>query len=388
MAGDVNGDGIGDFLVRTVASQADSSTTGRVLLFFGGPKLKAEPDIVFPAGGLFSDRGSMAGCGDLNGDGYDDIAFAAVDRDANHQEIWPSRVEIHFGGPAMATSAPLVLYGESYSLATGTSILVSGDNFGASVSGAGDVNGDGYPDLVVGSDQTPDSAVGGGKARIYFGGPQMDATPDVILANPNQAIAAGQFGWSVAGVGDVNGDGYADVAVGSVDWGPLSSSPGSVYVYLGGPAPGTTPAYSFAGIGIPRHFGQVIVAAGDVNHDGFADFAVNSQGIPPDQVSDYYGTSLTPGQVFLYFGANPGPSPIFTRTMDMAFPDNRGVALLDLDGDGEAELITTQMDNVVRVDAELGRVSIYRGDSFYAGSPVVIPDPISGGGYFGFSLSR
>ena len=375
VAGDVNGDGFGDFLVQTTGNNMSVGTqSGRVLLFFGGVNLKAQPDIKFAGGNVDDANGPMTGCGDLNGDGDDDIAFAATDIDAQHQAILPARVEIHFGGPAMATSAPLVLLGES-----------APDFFGSSISAAGDVNGDGYPDLIVGSHQ---GASGGGRVRIYFGGPQMDAAPDVILESPADAPVTGHFGYSVAGVGDVNGDGFADVAVGATDGNEYPASPGRVYVYYGGSPPHTTPDLVFMGNYPDEYFGQVVVSAGDLNHDGYADIAVLARGIPAGEVDVAVGRTATQGRVYLYWGGeHPILSPVIENApAPIAFPSGMSLAVFDIDGDAEPEILTGQLANYGSSPVT-GQVSIYQSSNNYA-APALTISAASSDDWFGFALSR
>jgi hypothetical protein len=374
VAGDVNGDGFGDFLVQTTGNNMSVGTqSGRVLLFFGGVNLKAQPDIKFAGGNVDDANGPMTGCGDLNGDGYDDIAFAATDIDAQHQAILPARVEIHFGGPAMATSAPLVLLGESAT-----------DFFGSSISAAGDVNGDGYPDLIVGSHQ----GVSGGRVRIYFGGSQMDATPDVILESPADAPVTGLFGYSVAGVGDVNGDGFADVAVGARDGNEFPASLGRVYVYYGGSPPHTTPDLVFMGNYQDEYFGQAVVFAGDLNHDGYANIAVLARGIPTGEADVAVGRTATQGRVYFYLGGeHPIVSPVIENgTAPITFPSSIRLAAFDIDGDAEPEILTGQLANYGSSPVT-GQVSIYQRSNNYA-APALTISAASSDDWFGFALSR
>jgi hypothetical protein len=366
LAGDVNGDGFGDFLVRT---------NGRVLVFYGGPVLKDQPDITFTAVG--ADLDNVVGCGDLNGDGYDDIAYGALDVAPQPDVYQPARVEIHFGGPAMATSQSLVLLGEDHP-----------DFFGSSLAAAGDVNGDGYPDLVVGAQQ---AALGSGRARIYFGGPQMDATPDVILDRPTDPSAPIYFGSVVAGVGDVNGDGFPDVAVGAPDGDRYPAPPGAVYVYYGGPSPHTTPDVVLPGFNRGDLFGRAVVSAGDLNHDGYADIAVIAQGI--FSADEPFPSTLrvsTPGTTFLYLGG-PSPSlPLFaSAAAGSSFPTNFGLAAFDLDGDAEPEILTTQLSDYGTGSATevSGQVAIYQGRNGYASPARTISAP-SSAAWFGSALSR
>jgi hypothetical protein len=143
--------------------------------------------------------------------------------------------------------------------------------FGRSVASAGDVNGDGYADLVVGAIGQDAGALQEGNAFVYLGGPTaVPSTPSTTLDNPaNQAN--GYFGRRVASAGDVNADGYADLVVGAPGQNAGSLAEGNAFVYLGGPTgvpatPSTTldnPANQVGG-----NFGFSVASAGDVNGDG------------------------------------------------------------------------------------------------------------------------
>jgi len=391
MAGDVNGDGYGDFLVRSVGNSENVGTqVGRVLLFFGGPTLSDRPDIVFEGGAPDDENGSMAGCGDLNGDGYDDIAFGAVDIDADHHAIEPSRVEIHFGGPAMASSPPLVLYGDSQPIVTdpvfGASILA--DFFGSSVSAAGDVNGDGYPDLIVGAHQ----GVPGGKGRIYYGGPGMDATPDVVLEYPTAQTAGGLYGFSVTGLGDINGDGFADVAVGAPGADAFPPPIGRVYIYFGGLEPHTTPDIVLEGSHGGEWFGTMVAPLGDVDHDGYPDLAVMARGV--ESMPGDTELSMVPGSVLLYsLGQNGGQSPIANvpagttfSASGKAFAFNTSLAVLDVDGDAEPEILVGQWDD--RYSQVFGQVAIYNSRNNYVTPVRRLSGAKKGGDWFARAISR
>ena len=106
----------------------------------------------------------------------------------------------------------------------------AGDNLGRSVAGAGDVNGDGYADVIVGAPTTRGGA-DAGAAYVYFGGPGADDVADLTLLG---AAAGDYFGCAVAGAGDVNGDGYGDVIVGAYGNDAGGAAAGRAYVYFGG----------------------------------------------------------------------------------------------------------------------------------------------------------
>ncbi|MBK6875343.1 MAG: FG-GAP repeat protein [Ignavibacteria bacterium] len=89
--------------------------------------------------------------------------------------------------------------------------FAASDQFGYSVSSAGDVNGDGYADLIVGAPFNDAGGLNAGRAYIYFGGSIINSGVDVILTG---LAASDQFGFYVSTAGDVNGDGYSDVIVG------------------------------------------------------------------------------------------------------------------------------------------------------------------------------
>ncbi len=108
---------------------------------------------------------------------------------------------VYFGGTNMNNSADLILSGGSY------------ENFGNSVASAGDVNNDGFSDLIIGAYES-DSSVGfeAGRAYLFFGGNPMDNTRDVVF---NGEAVVDNFGISVSSAGDVNNDGFSDIIIGA-----------------------------------------------------------------------------------------------------------------------------------------------------------------------------
>jgi len=196
---------------------------------------------------------SIASLGDVNGDAYDDIVIGA--------NFYPSeggqgRAYLYFGGPAMDSVADLVIPAPP------------GDTrwFGISVASAGDFNGDGYPDIIVGARY----AGLPGKAFIYYGAPSLDSTPDLTLTGEATGSSS-WFGSSVASAGDVNGDGFDDVIVGAPVYGPGSTQVGRVYVFFGGSTPDAVPDRMFTGPATGDQLGWVVGSAGDMNGDGHPD---------------------------------------------------------------------------------------------------------------------
>jgi hypothetical protein len=194
--------------------------------------------------------------------------------------------------------------------------------FGFSVSSAGDVNGDGFDDVIVGAPGWDGGQQGEGAAFVFLGsaGGIVGSDPSTAQAHleSNQPLAA--FGVSVSGAGDVNRDGYDDVIVGanfydSVLPGTQLGVTGAAFVFLGSPSgiQGRDPTTAHASVFANKHeseFGEIVAHAGDVNRDGFDDVIVCAphqghdfppdSGIPPNQQSGEHGA------VFVFHGSAQG----------------------------------------------------------------------------------
>jgi hypothetical protein len=320
MVGDVNADGFGDFLVRT---QGDESTPGvapnaHAYIYLGGVTLHSEPDVVLDCGSVDDESSATAGIGDVNGDGFDDVAIGGFTVDAEHHAQEPSRVEVHFGGPAMANAADVTLS------------TAPGARFGTAVAAVGDVNGDGYVDFAVGAAMTG----GDGAAYVYFGGPTLMATPGVTL---NAPAGVTLFGYAVAGSGDFNGDGFADLAVGAPGTASKPGTPGAAYVYFGGAAISSTPGVSLAGNADADRFGAALVGLNDVDGDGRDDLAVLAWGA-------LWPNTVTRAHVDVFPGATTGmPALMSTRDAGPAANGRRGLAARDLDGDSIPDLLVGRL---------------------------------------------
>jgi hypothetical protein len=187
------------------------------------------------------------------------------------------------------------------------------DCFGSTLSAAGDVNGDGYADLVVGAGYY-DQGGGAHKGRAYVfygsttglacGGNCAAVDPDAVAAwKTDGENAVDGFGDQVATVGDINKDGYADVAVGARSYDVTGTATltdaGRVYVYLGSSAGlATTAAFKLDGDQAAAEFFQV-ANAGDVNGDGYSDLLVGARLYDNGQTDEgrvfvYYSNTLVP----------------------------------------------------------------------------------------------
>ncbi|MFO0648280.1 MAG: FG-GAP-like repeat-containing protein [Polyangiales bacterium] len=321
-AGDVNGDG---FVDLAIGAYRASSGVGRVYGHHGGASgvALAPSTTLVGRDGADGDFGiSVASAGDVNGDGYGDLVVGAsvVSR-------FTGRAYVYLGGATGLATTPATSW-------TGP----DGPNgfFGNAVASAGDVNGDGYGDVLVGAAMT-DTATG--KVYLYLGSATgLPTTASTVLAGPDGTLA--DFGVSIASAGDVNGDGYGDVLVGADRVGSFA---GRVYVFHGG-ATGlsTTPATRFAGVsGTDTNLGASVVAAGDVNRDGYGDVALFS------------GNAATGGRVRVFLGSATGLST--TAATVIAAPDGAmsafGAATQgagDVNGDGFADLVISAANTAAR----------------------------------------
>jgi len=177
--------------------------------------------------------------------------------------------------------------------------------FGYAVGTAGDVNGDGCSDVIVGAAYYDNDQVSEGRAYVYHGSTGGLAVSPAWIAEGN--LAGSLFGYAVGTAGDVNGDGYSDVIIGTPGWDNGQTDEGRAYVYCGSVAglavsPGWTVESDQAGAALGRSVGT----AGDVNGDGYSDVIV---GAP------YYSNGqMNEGRAFVYHGSAGGPaaSPAWT----------------------------------------------------------------------------
>ncbi|MBD3868599.1 MAG: FG-GAP repeat protein [Acidobacteria bacterium] len=329
---DVNGDGFDDVVLGAPGATSTYSGEGRVVLFLGGSAgLGADPVWEVFGGQAGAEMGaSVAGGGDIDGDGYADLLVGGPGiTDGQAEEgaafIFPGSAS----GPP--TAATRILYGDKI-----------GARFGSSVATAGDVGGDGYADVIVG---TPSYvAVAGEDAGAIW---VYEGTPDGLALSPalNQkgAQSGGKFGNSVGTAGDVNGDGLSDVAVGSPGYGDINAHEGSVQVYFGSPyGIDNTADWSVIGASSGGSLGKV-AHAGDANGDGFDDVLIGKR-----------------GEVRLYPGSTEGlaPSPLWTVAGLALYNEHAGAG--DVNGDGFSDIVIGDPGHDTARE-DVGRVQLYLG---------------------------
>ena len=365
--GDVNADGFDDVIVGSIEYDSDIKLLGRAQVFSG-----KDGSVLYTFDGESENNWfakSVSGAGDVNGDGFPDLIVGAPFA----TKIWPPLPPKHFGGK------PGDLYGSAtvFSGKDGSTLhSFYGDrflgHFGRSVSDAGDTDGDGFDDVIVGSprwrigDGMGQSNEKPGRARVFSG---KDGS--ALLTFFGDSFDS-LFGASVSGAGDVNGDRYADVIVGANgdnNNGPYS---GSARVFSG--VDGSV-LYTFLGDSAGDNFGFSVSRAGDVDGDGFDDVIVGAVGDEPNGARS--------GSARVFSGLDG--SILYTFEGDSA-GDRFGFSVSgagDLNGDGFADLIVgARQDDNNGTDS--GSVRVLSGKG---GSVLYSIEGQSEGDFFGESVS-
>jgi FG-GAP repeat len=350
--GDFDGDGKADIVVG-----APGGNRVRVIYSKATPHARwiASPD---PQA---HDFGVSLAIGDFNGDGFADLAVGApgyTDAESSAEE---GAVFIYSGSTTGLHYTGTVLLGPNNP---------DDDNeLGTSLS-AGDVNGDGFGDLAVGNPGPEGGGDGEGLVRVYFGAQAgLTAANNVNIFSSNP-VEEGNFGQSVV-LADVNGDGFKDLVVGEPGGGPSLAGDvfphvGDVQVFYGsatgfGPQHATFIGTKFAASG---SLGEVL-AAGDVNHDRYADVVA---GAPDATVK---GKSLA-GKVLVLFGHKHGLSARGATVFSTATPHVPGaplsrerfgaaVAIGDVNADGRADVIVGTPGATVVGKRAAGEVYVFHG---------------------------
>ena len=211
--------------------------------------------------------------------------------------------------------------------------------FGFWIDGGGDVNGDGYDDVIIGASGYEHDFIGEGAVFIYFGSPSgLSLEPDWVQYGEHDSSG---YGRCVSIKGDVNNDGYADVLVGAHSFTGARINEGKVYLYLGGPdGPTTTPYWTKVGGRKGAKLGEAVVFAGDLNNDHYDEICVGAHGWDDDEVLGDSGNKA--GKFWIFNGNAEGINPDpFMSCVGIVEDANLGVSMDragDVNGDGFNDL--------------------------------------------------
>jgi hypothetical protein len=318
-AGDVNADGFGDVIVGAPFNDAAAGTAGRAYVYFGGSGLAFDstPDLVLSGSGAMAAFGTaVAGAGDTNGDGYADVIVGAPGAGISGSAY------LYMGGPgAIDTTADGLFLGAAMD-----------DDLGAAVGGAGDVNGDGYADVIAGAPFNDAGALNAGALYLFLGnsGVSIDSTADATFVG---AAASDALGRSIASNADVNGDGFADIVAGAELSDIGGANAGQVYIYFGASTPDTVADVILSGVAAGDQFGHA-VDAGDVNGDGLSDVIVGAWLAG--------GGGMGRGVAYVFFGGTPfdlTSDAVINGASDFASLGTSVANAQDVNGDGLADVV-------------------------------------------------
>jgi len=289
-AGDVNDDGRADLLVAAYRESSVADQAGAVYLFHGpvsGSLGLGEADAKLTGVSADDWAGTaVAAAGDVNGDGYDDVLVGATGASGYTGVAY--LVHGPISGSVSLSSADAAFSGE-----------IPGDYAGVSVAGAGDTNGDGYDDLLVGSAYNDAGAGNAGVAYLMLGpqsGTNALSGADTRLLGQ---IPDGFAGIALDSAGDVDGDGRDDVLVGASNDGTMGFLGGAAYLVNGPPAGTFSLAFADAqlfGVAANDWAGRAVAGAGDVDHDGRGDLLICA---PREDTG-----GADAGAVYLFYGGN------------------------------------------------------------------------------------
>jgi hypothetical protein len=335
---DVNGDGFGDIAITAPAESVSGAMIGRVYVYPGGGAgitSATVPTAIDGLDGPLTLPTVVASGGDLNGDGYGELLYRGG---SGHAYVFN-------GGPNgianMAAPAAMLKNVEA-------------------IAGAGDIDGDGYGDVIVGNQ---------GVVSIYYGSAAgLAASPRTTLdgTDANGGVAPSGFGGSVAAAGDVNADGFADILVGAT---------GKSFVYLGSKTQ-LTPRVLAPSVGTDQTDTHAAAGIGDINADGY-----------PDVIVSGTSTANKTNAAFVFLGG----ATTMTQGQVLVGPAGSGFAVSiapigDLNGDGHPGVVIGA-PYLPATSTVPGAVYVYVSDGSMLSAEPVLNGPFDDNSNFGASVA-
>lgn len=344
-AGDLDADGFEDVVIGAAgADPDDSSKAGEAYVLYGGTsawsgtiEMSTAADVLVSGAASSDELGAAVhGVGDHDQDGFDDLLLAAVGAGEDAGAVY-----LLFGSPSLgsehAADGLLTFSGAE-----------EGDQLGGRDGlGSGDLNGDGYIDLVLGAYGVAAALVDGAGAVYIFDGDGTRWTTDPLASSADHtvrggtALGDGRFGYSLAAT-DLDADGYDDLAVGAYYADTPDSKAGGLYLYRGSVSglSGATPdeaVLSVVGDNTQDYLGRDVSGVGDLDGDGLQDLGFGAYG--------WDGATTNGGGAFVLLGSTSSSGTLSTADLDtIVGGDDSGmnlgysVAGGDVDGDGYDDL--------------------------------------------------
>jgi hypothetical protein len=363
---DVNEDGFADVIIGApdvgTGSPGIPPGTGHAYLFLGSKAglVTSPATTLVGVDGTNALFGSVAAsAGDVNGDGYADVIVSAP-----WANDYSGHAYVYLGSASGLASSPA-----STLLGPGT----EGAEFGITLTSAGDLNGDGYADLIIGAPllrtgPAPSPTQYVGRAYVYFGSATgIASTPSLTLAGPE--VGGNKFANLVASAGDLNGDGYADLMIAGEPYIPISGGAyqeSSAYYVYHGAASGLAATPTLELTNQSQQFTSV-AGGGDLNGDGYADLAIDTTGSTSAAI--YFGSAAGIGLV-----PNASLAPQYgsgSYNYDLS-PGG------DINGDGYADLVTNYDQVFVYSGSATGLVD----------SPQMFTPSPQSSGIYGYSVNQ
>ncbi|MCB9765595.1 MAG: FG-GAP repeat protein [Alphaproteobacteria bacterium] len=346
--GDVDGDGLADVMVGAPYHAG----TGAAYLVLGSHSISGadlSQSFATLLGEGSDDRAGarVAGAGDFNADGHDDILIGAHLTDTSNGS--ESGAVYLFQGPVASgrmnlSGADHVFWGEN-----------AYDEAGYSVAGVGDVNGDGYMDLLVGAFREDTAGSSGGAAYLVLGSSNLPSSPQSLETSDVKFVAEGPGDWaglSVSGAGDMNGDGVDDVLIAAEKESSAGELAGAVYVVLGQTTMSTgvrllsSADAKYTGESRDDRAGEPVACAGDVNNDGYSDVLIGAR-----------VASNGDGAAYLLLGASTSPPGGSLSAADVKYTASSGGSRVGESVAGVGDVNADDYDDVLiaaRGDSRMG----------------------------------